>query len=76
MVGLEPPEGEGMDGEGSPMDMEQDKSYMQPAESPGAALEMVRQLMGSEDARSPEEQMQAGYNKSRPGMSAAKVFGG
>jgi len=72
MVGIEPPEGEEM-GEG--MEMEEDTSYLQPAESPEAAMEMVMQLMGS-DERSPEEQMQAGYAKGRPSMNPAKVLGG
>jgi len=70
-VGIEP-QGEAM-GEG--MEVGEDQSYLQPAESPEAAMEMVMQLMGS-DERSPEEQMQAGYAKGRPGLNPAKVLGG
>ena len=70
-VGVEPQDEEM--GEG--MEMEEDTSYLQPAESPEAAMEMVMQLMVA-DERSPEEQMQAGYAKGRPSMNPAKVLGG
>jgi|APGre2960657404_1045060.scaffolds.fasta_scaffold319248_1 hypothetical protein len=78
MVGIEPPEGEEM-GEG--MEMEEDTSYLKPAESPEAAMEMAMQLIQG-DAQPSEgqamEQMQAGYAKARPGsgMNPAKVLGG
>ena len=73
-VGVEPQDEEM--GEG--MEMEEDESYLQPAESPEAAMEMVMQLMGSDEPSEGQamEQMQAGYSKARPGMSAAKVLGG
>ena len=74
-VGVEPKDEEMGEQMGEGMEMEEDTSYLQPAESPEAAMEMVMQLMGS-DERSPEEQMQAGYAKGRPSMNPAKVLGG
>jgi hypothetical protein len=81
MVGMEPEGADAGMAEGSAGEMEQDKSYMQPAASVDEALAMAKELLsaGAEQGMSPEKMfeqpkppadaMQAGFQKAR-GMPA------
>jgi len=72
-VGIEPAES----GEEMPMgeDMEQDKSYMTPAESLEDALKMAGEMF-SADQRSPDEAVMDGYKKGAKPMMAGKMSPG
>lgn len=80
LVGEDTPMGEGAEmGEGMPSEMAQDPSQgMQPAASLDEALELARQLL-QDDGTTPEQQVQAGYDKGQRQMPAkmgpGAVFG-
>lgn len=80
LVGEDAPMGEGAEmGEGMPQEMAMDQSQgMQPAASLDEALEMARQLL-QDDGTTPEQQVQAGYDKGQRQMPAkmgpGAVFG-
>lgn len=81
-VELEPaetaPESPEMGAENGMMDMAEDKQEGETGQTVASideAMNLARQML-QDDGRSPEEQMQAGYAKGRPGMNPAMVLGG